>query len=322
MSGTSMRESVKRKIRAVIPLPLILVVFNQLTSLKWRSRGFKISSDSSCYRIQKDQRQIRLAKSQAIYLNDTLEHFDFYFAGVEPIHANGMEIVDYSLPHWHVVKGFDLFPVYFPAVAEPMLTTAQYVEFAAFTPGSVVIDLGAYSGLTSIVFDQALHGDGRVIALEADKLNSAACKKNFALYTKFSGRTVDLVEAAVWRDNNGISFSSEGSMGSSAVDIVGTGRGEHTKVSSITLERLVQQFNLDRVDFIKCDIEGGEVAIFDQPEFFARFKPKIVIECHDLQGANTSTICEAVLGKFGYTFQLVEQHGYPLPLLMCTPGHG
>jgi FkbM family methyltransferase len=317
MSG-QLTAALKSIIRRVVPMSLILPVYNSYLRLLARMRNFQILSGDTFFRIIKDKKEIRLARSQAIYLRDTLDNFEFYFEGVEPQRAGDIDLVDYSKPGFHKVKNFDLFPVFFPAVAEPTITTEQYIEFANLASDAVVIDLGAYSGLTSILFDMAIPSGGQVIAVEADGQNIDACKINFAAYADHSKRTIRLVKAAVWSDNEGVAFSSEGSMGSSVLSVVGGGRGENIRVPSVTLERLAQQFDLTRVDFIKCDIEGGETEVFDRPEFFQRYSPKIMIECHIVGGMSTSHACIAVLKKYGYVCELVTQRGYPLPLLTCT----
>jgi FkbM family methyltransferase len=320
MSG-QLAAALKSIIRRVVPMSLIVPVYNSYFRLVARMRGFHILSDDTCFRIIKENKEIRLARSQAIYLRDTLDNFEFYFEGVEPQHVGGIDLVDYSRPGFHKVKNFDLFPVFFPAVAEPTITTDQYIEFANLGSDAVVIDLGAYSGLTSILFDMAIPSGGQVLAIEADSQNVGACRTNFAAYADHSKRTIRLVEAAVWSDNEGVAFSSEGSMGSSVLSVVGGGRGENIKVASVTLEGLAQRFDLTRVDFIKCDIEGGETEVFDRPEFFQRYSPKIMIECHIVGGKSTSDACAAVLEKYGYTCELVTQRGYPLPLLACARLH-
>ncbi|MFG1423679.1 FkbM family methyltransferase [Roseixanthobacter liquoris] len=293
-------------------------IFNFVVRMQSRGRGYIVKGNSEFYSIINGNREIRLGVQQQIYLKDTIYNFDFYFEGVVPVTVGDRQIADYSTPRWHDVRGFDLFPVFFPAVAEPIVTTGQYIDFADLKAGDVVLDLGAYSGLTCVLFDQAIPSGGRVIAVEADQQNISACERNFALYGRFTGRKIDLVKAAIWKHDKGISFSSEGSMGSSATSIVGTGRGKMIEVASLTLAQLAERQNLDRVDFIKCDIEGAETEIFDCPEFFARYSPKIMIECHDVNGL-TAPICEKTLGKFGYKCVLIEQKGYPLPLLACSP---
>ena len=89
----------------------------------------------------------------------------------------GVNIVDFSTPRWHWVTGFELFPILFPSFVEPVVTTHQYIEFAELKKEAVVIDLGAYSGLTSILFDMAIPSGGQVIALEADSQNMKRSKR-------------------------------------------------------------------------------------------------------------------------------------------------
>ena len=317
----STTASIKQFVRKVIPLKILVACFNLLVIVKARKRGIVIARDGVSYRIRKNRQELRLSKRHSLYLGDTVENFDTYYSGVTPITIGEIDMVDYSTPRWHQVIGFDDFPIYFPAHAEPVVMTNQYIEFAEFKPGAIALDLGAYSGLTSILFDKAIPGDGRVIALEADPGNVVACEKNLALYERFSGRKIELVKAAIWKDDKGVSFSSESTMGSAVVDVVGSERGKNVTVPSLTLLQVVQHLNLPHIDFVKCDIEGGETEIFNCTEFFAQYRPRIMIECHMVNSGSTSAApaCIEALTAFGYQCTLVEQIGYPLPLLACVP---
>ena len=108
-------------------------------------------------------------------------------------------------------------------------------------------------------------------------------------------------------------------MGSSAAEIVGTARAESTNVPAVTLETIADKFRLNRIDFIKCDIEGAEAVIFDRPRFFERFRPRIMIEAHKIDGELTTGRCRTALARFGYTSREVPQAGSQLPLLECLP---
>ena len=74
---------------------------------------------------------------------------------------------------------------------------------------------------------------------------------------------------------------------------------------------------MDKVDFIKCDVEGAESVIFNDDEFFNKFKPKIIVEPHYVNGELTLMKVQNSLKKYGYKFDLIEQHGVALPLLHC-----
>jgi FkbM family methyltransferase len=262
-------------------------------------------------------RVVRISHRHQVYLTDVTSEFDFYHSAVEPILIDGVRVVDYSTPRYHDVLGFDLHPVLFPSLAEPIVTTEQYLDFGQLLAGAIVLDLGAYSGLTSILFD-AVGKAGRVIAIDADRENVACIRKNVSLYQRVTGRSIEVLHGAVWDSEGELEFSSEGNMGSSAAAIVGGDRGNVVSVRSYTLNSIAQLYALDRVDFIKCDIEGAEAVIFNQPEFFARFKPRIIVEVHPVDGKLTSEACRRSLAEYGYECREVPQPGASLPLLECV----
>jgi FkbM family methyltransferase len=158
-----------------------------------------------------------------------------------------------------------------------------------------------------------------VVAVDADGGNVGCIRENLALYKASSGRSVDLLQAAVWNEDGKLEFSSEGNMGSSAVDIVGAGRGATVKVPALTLDSVADHYGVERVDFIKCDIEGAEAVIFDRPRFFERFRPRIVVEVHPVSGELTTRRVLEALKPFGYDCRETPQIGSRLPLLVCLP---
>lgn len=268
--------------------------------------------------IISDKRAIRLAHRHQIYAQNVIEQFEFYYSAVRPISIRGYDIVDYSTPRYHDVIGYDLHPILFPSLAEPIATTEQYVAFSRIKDGDCVLDLGAYSGLTSILFDQLAGPSGRVIAVDADSENIEYAKRNLSLYKSVTGRHIDIEYGALWHSDGKLEFSTEGNMGSSAASIVGGDRGLLKEVPSLTLTTLARRYNLDRIDFIKCDIEGAEAVIFDQPEFFARFRPRMIVEVHQVGGELTTAACRAALEPYGYECKEIPQAGTELPLLQCS----
>jgi hypothetical protein len=123
----------------------------------------------------------------------------------------------------------------------------------------------------------------------------------------------------VWIHDAGVSFSAEGNLGSSATDGVGDRLGQAELVPSFTLSSIAHRYDLPKVDFIKSDIEGAEGVIFGDSDFFQRFRPRIIVEVHPVDGELTTDKVKADLSKHGYAFELVDQIGSRLPLLRCTP---
>ncbi len=142
-------------------------------------------------------------------------------------------------------------------------------------------------------------------------------ESNFKLYKQINGRKIEFLAGAIWKDSNGMNFSNEGNMGSSAVSIVGESRGSIKFVNSFTLSDIADKFYLNKIDFIKCDIEGAEALIFEDEFFFNKYKPRIIVEPHIVNGVLTTDKVMSDLEKHGYKFNLIEQNGYDLPLLEC-----
>lgn len=274
----------------------------------------------------KGDKCVRISKKHKIYFNDLIDSFDYYFSSVEPEKTKDYDLVDFSKPKAHRVIGFDLHKVKFSSFAEPIETTHQYIDFAQLNEDSVVLDLGAYSGLTSILFDIEIsknnkQAQGKVIAVDPDIKNSDCIKYNFQNYQDKTGRKIEYLHGAVWCTDGEIEFSSEGNMGASALAIVGEKRGFKTRVKSYTLSSIAKKYNLNKIDFIKCDIEGGELNIFNDEEFFKNYKPKIIIEAHyfgDKMELSSGVVINT-LSKYAYSCKEIKQNGVELPLIECYP---
>jgi FkbM family methyltransferase len=265
---------------------------------------------------------LRIARRHAIYLDHMLDEFEYYTQGVEPLALGGLEMVDYSTPRYHKVTGFEDYPILLPSVSEPVSTTSQYLGFAALAPGMGVMDLGAYSGLTSILFSKAVGAGGLVVAVEADPANIACIRTNFANFARYCGNPIHLIEGAAWSDDGGLEFSSEGNMGASATTIVGRRRGRVTRMPSYTLSSIAEKGGLKRVDFIKCDVEGAERNVLMDKGFFKSHQPRIVIDTHVVDGMGTAQACVSELESLGYRCERIAQHGFSQPLLQCSPPAG
>ncbi len=286
-------------------------------------KGIQIKMAAHYLDFVQQDKIVRISLKHFVYGPDIISSYAYYFGAVESVTFNSYKLVDYSAPKYHDVAGFDLMPVYFPSFAEPIHTTRQYLEFAQIKPGDAVIDLGAYSGLTSILFKELTGKSGRVVAVDADEQNIFAIRKNFEMYKTITRNEIDLFRGAIWNHNDGLDFSSEGNMGSAASETVGRNRGNNMPVRSFTLSSLADMAKLDAVDFIKCDVEGAEAVIFGDRKFFERFLPRIIVETHVVGNQETTEKCVADLERCGYVCKRVKQPEVTLPLIECyPPGNG
>ena len=270
-------------------------------------------------------RAIRIARSVAAYLPDMIRHFDYYFGSTTPVDATrrggNRRLVDFSTPRFHEVTGFADFPVLCPAMTEPYVTAQQYVEFAQLREGDSVIDLGGYSGLTSIAFSKRVGPRGKVIVLEPDPANFRAARTNFDYHRRINGiDNIVLLPFAIAGRRGSLDFSAEGSMGSADASIIGGFRGAVIQVEAVTLEDLVDRTGLTTVAFVKMDIEGAEESVLAvSGNFFRKHAPKIIVEPHVVAGASSERGVRSLLSGFGYECRSIAQTGLTLPLVTGTP---
>lgn len=253
-------------------------------------------------------KQIIISDNQWTYYDEILKYFDYYFNSVQSYDINGIQTIDFSRPYWHTVQGYDLHQVLFTTIAEPISTTQQYIDLLQIEQGNIVLDLGAYSGLSAILFKQHVGKTGRVISVEADVFNYTSCVQNVSKYYDVVGNDIELIHAAIWTDCNGLYFYSEGCMGSSK----SLQRGLPLRVNSITISKLVELYDLDKIDAIKCDVEGAETVIFNDTNLYRKYKPNLIIELHSQAIRNEFDN----LKNIGYTFTFHKQDGCQYPLLL------
>lgn len=278
-----------------------------------------VDVEFSCWHIEvhRTGRTLRIHKGHIIYLNALIRFFDFYWESVEPVNEFGKPVCDFSPGRYHRVIGFDLMPVLFPSLAEPVSTITQYLEFARLEEGHTILDLGAYAGLSAMLFKMKAGAGGRVIALEPDPHNLRCMTVNLDLFRRLTGLEIETVNSALWTDDAGVDFSADGCMGSSAVEYVGS-RGDRLRVPSMTLDQLLTQHKVGVVDLLKCDIEGAEDRVFKDSALLRSKVKRMVVEIHNPPGGLTSHALIPQLEAAGFECELVEQYGVDLPLLHAS----
>ncbi|MGA2433918.1 MAG: FkbM family methyltransferase [Bryobacteraceae bacterium] len=113
-------------------------------------------------------------------------------------------------------------------------------------PGDVVVDLGAHLGTFTRV--ALLSGARLVLAFEANVLNAKCFRKTFQ--KEIAEGKVVVIETPVWSERGMVRFSGDGLVG----QIGETGDLRQ----AVAIDDVVQELGIDRVDFIKTDIEGAE----------------------------------------------------------------
>lgn len=170
----------------------------------------------------------------------------------------------------------------------------------AIRPGDTVIDGGAHVGVFTRYALQ--RGAARVIVIEPEPTNIACLEANLSLEMA-TGR-VKLVKAGIWDEKTYLTLSDsrENSAGHSFVREV----PDSEKVPGlpvVTLDQIVEELQLDRVDFIKMDIEGAERrALAGASQTIGRFKPRMAISSYHLR--DDPSAIPAVVARLQPAYQI------------------
>ncbi len=307
----------KQAVRPLIPQRLLEVRRRRIWLRAARTAGLKLVIHDVFFDLERENKVLRIRSSHAFYLQHIIDNFDYYMDSVISVPMDGRILVDMSGPRYHRLRGFADIPFLFPSHIEPYRTTAEYLDFAGLGDGQVVLDIGAYSGVTSIIFAGLVGASGHVYAFEADRTNYECALQNIEMAKRWMGLdNITLIHKAVWSHADGLIFSNEGAMGSSAVAITGGGRGLETKIPSTTLDGFCREQGLTRVDFIKVDIEGGEIELLESSiDFLARLKSKLIVEPHWVGGSMSTGRCSRLLELAGYAVRVRDKVGESEPMI-------
>jgi FkbM family methyltransferase len=186
------------------------------------------------------------------------------------------------------------------------------------------IDGGANDGLYSLFAAQRVGPGGTVVAVEPSERELGRLCANLALNPDL--RIVP-VQAALGQVSGEavLAVAESGHEGQNTIGNrvsnpkVATER--HETVPITTLDALVEEQGLERVDFVKLDVEGSEVdALLGATGIVARFRPLFQIEAEDerlaSQGRKKDDLRE-LLNDFGYELFVFDAETGKL-----RPAHG
>jgi len=187
-------------------------------------------------------------------------------------------------------------------------------------PGAVILDVGANVGYFSLLCAKWILGRGAVHAFEPFPKTVRRFERNVELNPGLQP-VVHLHRSALsdFIGTMGMKVPDQGNQGCNFLNATGG-----SSVDVTTLDSFCEKEQLSRIDIIKIDVEGSEIALLrGAEETIRRFRPVLMVE------VNPST-----LKNFGKTpadlIQAIARHGYRLhyagraglKLLQRLPAYG
>jgi FkbM family methyltransferase len=253
--------------------------------------------------ITRGNERFLIASEHFIYAADFVKQFDYYFSTVEPVRVDAYDVQDFSKPGWHIMRATGE-RFYFTSTAEDIRATQDYVAQLDPQPGEVIIDVGAYCGLSALTFSRAVGPRGRVVAVEPDPRNMEALRLNLQ-----NVENVQIINKAIAGERGEVLFLSEGNMGA-AIVAGATGRNKTIAIEAVTLGDIVEDAKLLKVDIVKIDIEGAEYGVIESSEDLisslgARWSVELHMDLVTSQPINVERV-RGVFDRAGYKSWLQE----------------
>jgi FkbM family methyltransferase len=179
-----------------------------------------------------------------------------------------------------------------------------------FAPsGAAVIDIGANLGEWAVPLAMAVGSAGRVLCCEPNPTAAAALSATLLIN--------DLCHAQVMP----VAVSSADGEGHLVIDVVDSGRShladDGVAVPLRSLDSIVAEHGLDRLDLLKIDAEGHEAQVFaGAGETLRRLRPTLIFETGHEAGAQRTQIADW-LDAVDYDIVAVLHHYGALPCTMA-----
>lgn len=164
-------------------------------------------------------------------------------------------------------------------------------------PGDVVFDIGAHVGYFTVLMSGIVGSEGRIFAFEPRGINKHFLKRHLKANRC---ENVEIIEACVGNRTGTARLETR----------VGTGTGYvsdsgNVEVEMVTIDGLVESGRLPRPDFIKMDVEGGEMMVLEgAAKTIEAHHPRMVLATH---GDEIDARCQDFLKARGYALEDIHQ---------------
>ncbi|MBS1745660.1 MAG: FkbM family methyltransferase [Bacteroidetes bacterium] len=154
---------------------------------------------------------------------------------------------------------------------------SEIIEISAMN-GDIVIDAGGCWGDTALYFAERVGESGKVYSFEFIPDNLSIFKKNCDLNPGLKPR-IKTISKPLWNESGKkVFYNNNGPASIVTFNDFDDADGE---TETITIDDFISANNIQRIDFIKMDIEGSELyALAGAKETIRKYKPKLAISIY------------------------------------------
>ena len=179
----------------------------------------------------------------------------------------------------------------------------RYEQFYKVSKGDLVIDAGANEGLLTLIYSKKVSPLGKVFAFEPDKINIIKFYDNLNLNRNTTN--ISLIEKGLWSKTDIIDFYETGTVGSSVY--CQDEKLVKKNIAAISIDDFVALEKINKLDFIKMDIEGAEIkALEGARNAIGLLKPHFTIASyHIVENEVTYKKVEEFFKEMNYPYRTI-----------------
>lgn len=182
----------------------------------------------------------------------------------------------------------------------------EYYKFETKNPNPIILDCGANIGLSAVYF-KLLYPNAIIYSFEPDDKIFECLSYNIK---SFEFSNVNLIKKAVWTNNDGVNFFSEGADSSSIFS-----NKADKKVESVSLKEFLMGID-SNIDFFKMDIEGAEVEVIKDCDYYLNKIQHIFIEYHSFVNSEQQLdVLLNILTKNGFRYFIKPEADRRMPYI-------
>lgn len=219
-----------------------------------------------------DDVKIRLPLYYAEYFNK-LTQYDYLFSDDTKITVTNGDLHKYNLKPLN----YDLELIYGNRLAFQIMMIEEqyrYKNIIEVEPNDIVIDGGGCYGETALYFIDKMDGKGKVYSFEFMPQNLEIFDKNLELNPQYKNK-IEIVKHPMSRTSEEKLYSVYQASASYVTDKPTEGC---INLTSLSIDDFVNKYNIEKVDFLKLDIEGFEFDTLKGAEKTIKaYKPKLAI---------------------------------------------
>ncbi len=214
------------------------------------------------------------------------------FLQMEVIHSKKLFLKNYNSPVYYRIRSADIMVFKEVFIFKSYELPIRNVK--------IILDGGAHIGLSSLYFMNRYPGT-IVYAVEPDPGNFELLKRNTENYTGFH-----LIQGALWKSNTTLKIINDSDQ-SWAYRVEEVPQRQSESINGITIQSIMEKFDIDRFDLLKLDVESAEAELFaENYKYWLTRTSNILIELHDWSGKDCSRSVFRTISQYNFSTKIVH----------------